>query len=182
MNPTDITPETQIDNGVHRGVRFMQILEKTIPDKDIPIQVDAQFMGGTPVIYGTRIPVYVILELLQADYSIKEIIEEIYPHLTYEQICQTLLYITDFFTPGKELLNSIVKNREQKLSEIKSNLDIESKKDVLMMLAGLFDSSVDSNPIYDTDRETRLSYNHEGKCKILVALKGKMCYNPGRVI
>jgi len=139
MNPTDITSETQIDNGAHRGVRFMRILAITIPDKDIPIQVDAQIMGGTPVIYGTRIPVYVILELLQADYSIKEIVEEIYPHLTHKQICQTLLYITDFFTPSKTLLHSIVENREQKLSEIKSNLDIESRKDVLMMLARLFD-------------------------------------------
>lgn len=139
MNLTDITSETQIDNGVHRGVRFMQILAKTIPDKDIPIQVDAAIMGGTPVIYGTRIPVYVILELIQADYSIKGIIEEIYPHLTYKQICQTLLYITDFFTPSKKLLRSIVENKEQKLSEIKSNLDIESRKDVLMMLARLFD-------------------------------------------
>ncbi|MBC8235430.1 DUF433 domain-containing protein [bacterium] len=117
----------------------MQILAETIPDKNIPIQVDAQIMGGTPVIYGTRIPVYVILELLQADYSIKEIVEEIYPHLTYEQICKTLLYITDFFTPSKKLLHSIVENREQKVSEIKSNLDIDSKKDVLIMLARLFD-------------------------------------------
>jgi len=139
MNPTDITSETQIDNGVYRGVRFMQILAETIPDKNIPIQVDAQIMGGTPVIYGIRIPVYVILELLQTDYSIKEIVEEVYPHLTYEQIFQTLLYITDFFTPSKKLLHSIVENREQKISEIKSNLDIESKKDVLMMLARLFD-------------------------------------------
>ncbi len=67
MNPMDITSVTRIDNSVHRGVRFMQILE-------------------------------------------------------------TLLYITDFFTPGKELLHSIVENREQKLSEVESNLDIESKK------------------------------------------------------
>ena len=115
------------------------LLEEKYANKDIPIQVDAQIMGGTPVIYGTRIPVHVILELLQADYSIKEIVEEIYPHLTYKQICQTLLYITDFFTPGKKLLHSIVENREQKLSEIKSNLEIESRKDVLMMLARLFD-------------------------------------------
>ena len=139
MNPTDITSGTRIDNDVHRGVRFMQIFATTIPDKDIPIQVDAQIMVGTPVISGTRIPVYIILELLQADYSIKEIVEEIYPHLTYEQIYQILLYITDFFTPGKKLLHSIVENREQKLSEIKSNLEIESRKDVLMMLARLFD-------------------------------------------
>ena len=117
MNMADITSGTQINNGVHRGVRFMQIFATTIPDKDIPIQVDAQIMGGTPVIYGTRIPVYVILELLQADYSIKEIVEKIYPHLTYKQICQTLLYITEFFTPGKELLHSIVENLElRKLS------------------------------------------------------------------
>ncbi len=139
MNPTDITSETQLDSDAHRGARFMQILATTIPDKDIPIQVNPQIMGGTPVIYGTRIPVYIIIELLQADYSIKEIVEEIYPHLTYKQICQTLLYITNFFMPGKKLLNSIVENREQKLSAIKSNLDIESKKDVLMMLAQLFD-------------------------------------------
>ena len=115
------------------------LLEEKYANKDIPIQVDAQIMGGTPVIYGTRIPVHVILELLQADYSIKEIVEEIYPHLTYKQICQTLLYITDFFTPGKKLLHSIAENREQKLSEVESNLDIESRKDVLMMLARLFD-------------------------------------------
>ena len=139
MNMADITSESQTDNGVHRGVRFMQILATTIPDKDIPIQVDVQVMDGTPVIYGTRIPVYVILEFLQADYSIKEIVEEIYPHLTYKQICRTLLYITNFFTPGKKLLHAIVENRKQKLSEIKSNLDIESRKDVLMMLAQLFD-------------------------------------------
>ncbi len=139
MNPTDITSGTRVDSDIHRGVRFMQILATTIPDKDIPIQVDAQIMSGTPVISGTRIPVYVILELLQADYSIKEIVEEIYPHLTYEQIYQILLYITDFFTPGKKLLHSIVENKEQKLSEIKSNLEIESRKDVLMMLARLFD-------------------------------------------
>jgi len=117
----------------------MGMAQSAIARKDIPIQVDAQIMGGTPVIYGTRIPVYIILELLQADYSIKEIVEEIYPHLTYEQICQTLLYITDFFTPGNELLHSIVESREQKLSEVKSNLDIDSRKDVLMMLARLFD-------------------------------------------
>ena len=115
------------------------LLEEKYANKDIPIQVDAQIMGGTPVIYGTRIPVHVILELLQADYSIKEIVEEIYPHLTYKQICQTLLYITDFFTPGKKLLHSIAENREQKLSEVESNLDIDSRKDVLMMLARLFD-------------------------------------------
>ena len=75
----------------------MQILETAVPDKNILIQVDSQIMGGTPVIYGTRIPVYVIFELLQADYSIAEIVEEIYPHLTYKQIYQTLFYINRFF-------------------------------------------------------------------------------------
>ena len=39
------------------------------------IETNAQKMGGKPIIRGTRIPVYFILELLANGWSFEEIIE-----------------------------------------------------------------------------------------------------------
>ena len=49
------------------------------------IVVNPKIMGGKPVIKGTRIPVYLILELLSAGYSFKRIIKA-YPSLTEEDV------------------------------------------------------------------------------------------------
>jgi uncharacterized protein (DUF433 family) len=49
------------------------------------IEVNPKILGGKPVIKGTRIPVYLILELLSAGYDFKRIIES-YPTLTEEDI------------------------------------------------------------------------------------------------
>jgi uncharacterized protein (DUF433 family) len=49
------------------------------------IEVNPKILGGKPVIKGTRIPVYLILELLSAGYDFKRIIEA-YPALTEEDI------------------------------------------------------------------------------------------------
>lgn len=45
------------------------------------VEVNPKILGGKPVIKGTRIPVYLILELLSAGYDFKRIIEA-YPALT----------------------------------------------------------------------------------------------------
>jgi uncharacterized protein (DUF433 family) len=45
------------------------------------IEVNPKILGGKPVIKGTRIPVYLILELLSAGYDFKRIIKA-YPTLT----------------------------------------------------------------------------------------------------
>jgi uncharacterized protein (DUF433 family) len=55
------------------------------------IMIDSEVMGGTPVIKGTRIPVYLIIELLGNGLTEKEVIWE-YPTLTKEDIKAALLY------------------------------------------------------------------------------------------
>lgn len=49
------------------------------------IEINPAKLCGKPVIKGTRIPVYLILDLLGAGYSIERIIDE-YPVLTREDI------------------------------------------------------------------------------------------------
>ncbi len=55
------------------------------------IIVDLRIMGGKPVINGTRITVYFILELLSNGWSIEQILAE-YPHLTREDILAAIKY------------------------------------------------------------------------------------------
>jgi len=55
------------------------------------IVVDPRIMGGKPVIRGTRIPVYLILELIASDWTIDRILKE-YPHLTREDIQAAIMY------------------------------------------------------------------------------------------
>ncbi len=55
------------------------------------IVIDKRIMGGKPVIKGTRIPVYFILELLSNGWSINDIIRE-YPHLTREDVLAAIKY------------------------------------------------------------------------------------------
>jgi uncharacterized protein (DUF433 family) len=55
------------------------------------IVIDEEVLGGKPVIKGTRIPVYLIVELLGNGLTEKEVLLE-YPTLTKEDIKAALLY------------------------------------------------------------------------------------------
>ena len=55
------------------------------------IEINPKKMGGKPVIKGTRIPVYFILELLANGWSFKDILEN-YPQLTKEDILAAIRY------------------------------------------------------------------------------------------
>lgn len=55
------------------------------------IEVDPKVMDGLPVIAGTRIPVYLILEMLESGLSLDRILEE-FPHLTIDQLRAAVSY------------------------------------------------------------------------------------------
>lgn len=55
------------------------------------IIMNPKIMAGKPIIKGTRIPVYLILNLLAAGYTVKRIIKA-YPQLTKEDIIAALTY------------------------------------------------------------------------------------------
>ncbi|HEC35336.1 MAG TPA: DUF433 domain-containing protein [Anaerolineae bacterium] len=55
------------------------------------IEVNPEVLLGKPVIAGTRIPVYLILNLLASGYSYERIIEA-YPGLSQEDIFAALSY------------------------------------------------------------------------------------------
>jgi uncharacterized protein (DUF433 family) len=58
------------------------------------IVIDREILGGKPVIKGTRIPVYLIIELLGNGLTEKEVLWE-YPTLTEEDIKAALLYASN---------------------------------------------------------------------------------------
>ena len=65
--------------------------ELTLEDLSNRIVVDPEVLSGKPVIKGTRIPVYLIIELLANDISENEILDQ-YPTLKKEDIKAALLY------------------------------------------------------------------------------------------
>ena len=50
------------------------------------ISVNPEICGGKPCVRGTRIPVHMVLELIEADISLDAIIKEYYPNLTKEDV------------------------------------------------------------------------------------------------
>ena len=55
------------------------------------IVINPKVMGGKPVIKGTRISVYFILELIANEWTIDDIIRE-YPHLTKDDVLAAVKY------------------------------------------------------------------------------------------
>lgn len=55
------------------------------------IAVDPNILAGKPVIKGTRIPVYLIIELIATGMNIKGVLKE-YPGLKEEDVKAALLY------------------------------------------------------------------------------------------
>lgn len=66
-------------------------MKKNIEELLDRIVVDPDILVGKPVIKGTRVPVYLIVELVAAGLTTKQIIKE-YPQLKEEDIKAALLY------------------------------------------------------------------------------------------
>lgn len=67
------------------------------------IIVDPEIMCGKPVIKGTRIPVYLILDLLAAGYTINKIIDS-YPQLEKEDVIAALNYASKFMRYEEDVI------------------------------------------------------------------------------
>lgn len=57
------------------------------------IESNHKIMGGAPVLKGTRIPLYVFEGLREEGFDPQAIVNEIYPHLSLEQVKQVYRYI-----------------------------------------------------------------------------------------
>ena len=55
------------------------------------IESNPEILGGKPVIKGTRIPVELVLELIQAGYSVGEILKH-YPHLSRDTLIDVVRF------------------------------------------------------------------------------------------
>jgi len=56
------------------------------------IAVDPGILGGKPCVRGTRIPVTMVLELIEDGLTFQQVIEDYYPQLTDEDIKACLQY------------------------------------------------------------------------------------------
>lgn len=59
------------------------------------IVIDQKIHFGKPCIIGTRIPVYCVLELVQAGISFDEIVEKYYPDITFDDIKACIQYAVE---------------------------------------------------------------------------------------
>ena len=66
------------------------------------IVIDQEILSGKPVIKGTRIPVYLIIEFLGNGLTEKEVLEQ-YPSLTQEDVKAALLYASKCIE-GEEII------------------------------------------------------------------------------
>ena len=69
------------------------------------ISIDPEILHGKPCIKGTRIPVYMIIEMLEYGLSFDQILEE-YPQITVEDIKACLKYAKTII--NNEEINPIV--------------------------------------------------------------------------
>ena len=64
-------------------IRMEELLDRVV--------VDPNILAGKPVIKGTRIPVYLIIELIATGMNIKDVLKE-YPELKEDDVKAALLY------------------------------------------------------------------------------------------
>ena len=57
----------------------------------LPITIDPEILGGTPVFRGTRVPVEALLSNLEAGVSIEEFLEN-FPTVSREQVLEVIKF------------------------------------------------------------------------------------------
>jgi len=70
-------------------------------DLEKRISIDPEIQHGKPCIRGTRIPVYIILEMLEHGLTIHEILKE-YPHIKGDDVKACIAFARQF-VEGEEI-------------------------------------------------------------------------------
>lgn len=73
---------------------------------NLRISVNSKICFGKPCIKGTRIPIYLILELLESGYTPERIIDECYPQLTKKDIQAVIHYAAELIKNEDVLVSS----------------------------------------------------------------------------
>jgi uncharacterized protein (DUF433 family) len=71
--------------------KWLELLDTYITRRNDYIEINPDIMGGTPVIRGTRVPVYTVLQLLERRRSVDQILEEL-PYLSRKGIEAAVIY------------------------------------------------------------------------------------------
>jgi uncharacterized protein (DUF433 family) len=61
-----------------------------------PVVSDPKILGGTPVIYGTRIPASLVLDLIRRGYNL-QILKDEYPSLTPKKLSAFMTLMSESF-------------------------------------------------------------------------------------
>ena len=62
-----------------------ELFQQAVAKVNHKIQIDRKILGGAPCIAGTRVPVYAILQLVEAGYSHKKLLKS-FPSLSQEDL------------------------------------------------------------------------------------------------
>ena len=68
-----------------------ELFQQAAAKVDHKIQIDRRILGGAPCIAGTRIPVYAILQLVEAGYSHKRVLKS-FPSVSQEDLQAALRF------------------------------------------------------------------------------------------
>ncbi len=89
---TDMEQGTSVESRIAERVHsFTRALYAADDEVRRYVSVDKEVMHGVPVVSGTRIPVYMIISLVEEGYSLVQILE-MYSRLTEEQVKAALRY------------------------------------------------------------------------------------------
>lgn len=70
------------------------------------ITIDPEICFGKPCIKGTRIPIYLILELIESGYTYEKILSRCYPQLTKEDLRAAMRYAVNIIKNEEVLFSA----------------------------------------------------------------------------
>lgn len=73
------------------GLKRMSLVIQENEIASLPITIDPEILGGTPVFRGTRVPVDALLNNLEAGVSIDEFLKN-FPTVSREQVLEVIMF------------------------------------------------------------------------------------------